>query len=116
MPLSAPDQRLLARDASARRSPMATSDIESVLQEKRVFTCDPAFSKTAYVKSLDEYERIYRKSVEDPEAFWGEIARELDWFTPWKRVLEWNPPNSKWFVGGTLNLSHNCLDRHLKTW
>ena len=95
---------------------MAMSDIESVLKEQRVFPADPAFAAAAHVKSLDEYERIYRQSVDDPEAFWAGVARELDWFTPWRRVLEWNPPDAKWFVGATLNISTNCLDRHLLTW
>jgi acetyl-CoA synthetase len=95
---------------------MAASDIESVLKEQRVFPPDPAFAAAAHVKSLAEYERIYRQSVEEPEAFWAGVARELDWFTPWTRVLDWNPPDAKWFVGATLNISYNCLDRHLTTW
>ena len=95
---------------------MATSDIESVLKERRVFPPDPAFAVAAHVKSPEEYERIYGQSVDEPEAFWAGVARELDWFTPWQRVLEWNPPDAKWFVGGTLNISYNCLDRHLVTW
>jgi acetyl-CoA synthetase len=95
---------------------MAASDIESVLKEQRVFPPDPAFAAAAHVKSLAEYERIYRQSVEEPEAFWASVARELDWFTPWTRVLDWNPPDAKWFVGATVNISYNCLDRHLTTW
>jgi acetyl-CoA synthetase len=95
---------------------MATSDIESVLKERRVFAPASAFAAAAHVKSLEEYERIYRQSVDEPEAFWAGVARELDWFTPWQRVLEWNPPDAKWFVGATLNISYNCLDRHLGTW
>jgi acetyl-CoA synthetase len=95
---------------------MSMSDIESVLKEQRVFPADPAFAAAAHVKSLDEYERIYRQSVDEPEAFWAGVARELDWFKHWQRVLEWNPPDAKWFVGATLNISTNCLDRHLLTW
>ena len=95
---------------------MAASDIESVLKEQRVFPPPADFAAAAHVKSLAEYERLYRQSVDDPERFWGDVARELHWFTPWTRVLEWNPPDAKWFVGGTLNLSYNCLDRHLSTW
>ena len=95
---------------------MAASDIESVLKEQRVFPPAADFAAAAHVKSLAEYERLYRQSVEDPERFWGDVARELHWFTPWTRVLEWSPPDAKWFVGGTLNLSYNCLDRHLTTW
>jgi acetyl-CoA synthetase len=97
---------------------MATSkaDIESVLKEQRVFAPDPSFAADAHVKSLAEYERIYRQSVDDPEAFWAGIARELDWFKHWDKVLEWDPPHAKWFAGATLNIAHNCLDRHLGTW
>jgi len=91
-------------------------DIESVLKEQRVFAPDPAFASSAHVKSLTEYERIYRQSVEDPESFWSGVARELDWFTFPTLVLDWNCPDAKWFVGGVLNISHNCLDRHLSTW
>ena len=94
----------------------STTDIESVLNEKRVFECPPAFAQQAHIKTRDDYERVYRQSVEDPESFWAGIAKELHWFTPWTKVLEWNPPDAKWFVGGTLNLSYNCLDRHLGTW
>jgi acetyl-CoA synthetase len=91
------------------------TDIESVLNEQRVFACDPAFAADAHVKSADEYEKLYRRSTEDPEAFWAGIGRELAWFTPPTKTLEWNCPDAKWFVGGRINLSNNCLDRHLTT-
>jgi acetyl-CoA synthetase len=94
---------------------MAT-DIESLLKENRVFPPPGEFAAEAHVKSLAEYERIYKQSVDDPEAFWAGIARELDWFKRWDKVLEWNPPHAKWFVGAEVNLSYNCLDRHLTTW
>lgn len=94
---------------------MATADIESVLTEKRVFPPPADFSARARVKSLAEYETLAKRADEDPQGFWAEIARELHWFTPWKTVLEWKPPFAKWFVGGTTNLSYNCLDRHLAT-
>jgi len=68
------------------------------------------------VKSLEQYEAMYRRSVEQPEEFWGEAAGELEWFAPWTKVLELGKDGSglgaKWFVGGKLNLSHNCVDRH----
>ena len=92
------------------------NDIESVLHEQRKFECPEEFSQKAHIKSLEEYERIYRESVEDPEKFWGGIASELHWFKPWDKVLEWNRPWAKWFVGGKINLSYNCLDRHVQTW
>jgi len=91
------------------------TDIESVLKEQRVFACDPAFAADAHVKSADEYETLYRQSTEDPEAFWAGIGRELSWFTPPTKTLEWNCPDAKWFIGGKINVSYNCLDRHLTT-
>src|SRR5688572_25677850 len=91
----------------------ATIDIESTLKENRVFKPAKSFSDKAHIKSMAEYERLYRKSLRDPEKFWAEIAGELHWFKKWKRVLEWKIPFAKWFLGGRTNLSYNCLDRHL---
>ncbi len=59
---------------------------------------------------------VYKRSMEEPEEFWAEQARQLDWFRTWDKVLEWEPPFAKWFVGGRLNASHICVDRHVKTW
>ncbi len=84
----------------------------SVLRENRVFPPPEAFATQAHVRSPAEYDALYRQSVEDPEAFWAGVARELHWFAPWTRVLEWNPPWAKWFVGGKTNLCYNCVDRH----
>ena len=88
-------------------------DIESLLKEKRVFPPAEEFSRAAHVKSMEEYRRLYDRSVKDPEGFWAEQAQALTWSRKWDRVLEWQPPFAKWFVGGTLNLSENCLDRHV---
>ena len=88
-------------------------NIDSMLQEHRVFPPPAEFSAKAHIKSLEEYERIYAEAAQDPEAFWGKIAQELHWFEPWTKVLEWDAPWAKWFVGGKLNLSYNCLDRHV---
>ena len=75
------------------------------------------FSKQASVSSMDQYREIYRQATEDPEGFWGRFAeKELHWFEKWSRVLEWEAPFAKWFVGGKTNMSYNCLDRHLLTW
>ncbi len=93
-----------------------SNDIQSSLQETRLFPPSSEFSSKAHVGSLAEYTRLCEEAERDPEAFWGSIARELDWFEPWTKVLEWNAPWAKWFVGGKLNLAHNCLDRHLTTW
>ena len=98
-------------------TPTKTStDIDSILHEDRKFECPEEFRKHAHIKSLDEYEGIYRESVNDPEGFWGNVANDLHWFKKWDRVLEWNCPWAKWFVGGQINLSYNCLDLHVQTW
>jgi len=65
---------------------------------------------------LKKFFDIYRRSIEEPEQFWAEQARQLDWFKPWNKVLEWKPPFAQWFVGGQLNASYICVDRHIKTW
>ena len=90
-----------------------SSDIESVLHEDRVFLPPPEFAAQAHVKSFAEYEKLYAAAADDPTAFWAERAAELEWFKPWETVLEWNEPFAKWFVGGKINISYNCLDRHI---
>jgi len=65
---------------------------------------------------LKRYQDVYQRSLDDPEAFWAEEARQLEWFRPWERVLEWEPPFARWFVGGRLNASYLCLDRHFRSW
>ncbi len=65
---------------------------------------------------LKRYKEMYRRSLEEPERFWAEQARELDWYRTWDRVLEWEPPYARWFVGGKLNACYQCVDRHVKTW
>ena len=91
-------------------------EIESVLNESRVFPPPSEFSAHAYVKSFEEYEKLYNEAAADPEAFWAKQAEELHWFKKWDTILEWNEPFAKWFVGGKINVSYNCLDRHLETW
>jgi acetyl-CoA synthetase len=98
---------------SVSKTPTAPNlDIDSTLRENRLFPPPPEFSTKAHIKSLAEYEQLYKQSIEDPEKFWDGIARELHWFKPWDKVLEWNLPWAKWFVGGKTNLSYNCVDRH----
>ncbi|MGA8089884.1 MAG: acetate--CoA ligase [Terracidiphilus sp.] len=94
-------------------SSLSSQDLESTLRENRVFPPPEKFSKHAYIQSLEQYEKLYQESIQDPEKFWAGIAKELHWFKPWDKVLEWNLPSAKWFVGGKLNLSYNCLDRHV---
>ena len=84
--------------------------------EQRIFEPSDEFRAGAQIKSRAEYERLYKEAKDDPEGFWAKIARELHWFKPWDRVLEWKLPFAKWFLGGELNISYNCLDRHVATW
>jgi acetyl-CoA synthetase len=91
-------------------------NIESTLTETRSFPPPEEFSQNAIVKSAAEYEKIRARASADPEGFWSEIARELHWFKSWDKVLEWDVPWAKWFLGGKINLSYNCLDRHVDTW
>src|SRR6185503_6869904 len=91
-------------------------NITSVLNENRLFRPPKEFSKRAHIKSLAEYQKLYRESIQAPEKFWGRMAKnELVWFKPWKKVLQWKEPFAKWFVGGQLNASVNCLDKWLGT-
>jgi acetyl-CoA synthetase len=90
--------------------------ITSVLHEKRVFKPRKEFSEKAHIKSLAHYRRLYNESIRTPEKFWSRQAKEeLVWFKPFKKVLHWKVPFAKWFVGGRLNVSHNCLDKWLDT-
>ncbi|MEM9926672.1 MAG: acetate--CoA ligase [Cyanobacteria bacterium P01_D01_bin.50] len=95
---------------------MAEATIESILQEKRLFSPSAEFSQNAHIKSLEDYQRLYDKAQSNPEAFWAELAeQELYWFQKWDKILDWQPPFAKWFVNGKINISYNCLDRHLTT-
>ncbi len=89
---------------------MADKPIEVLLQEKRTFPPPKAFKKSANIRNA----RVFAQARKDPKAFWARAAKELDWFKPWKKVLEWDSPWAKWFIGGKLNASYNCLDRHVK--
>jgi acetyl-CoA synthetase len=89
--------------------------MESLLRENRVFAPPAEFAARAHIKSLEEYEAMYRRSVEQPEQFWAEAAGELEWFKPWTEVQTGDISHAKWFVDGKLNLSHNCVDRHAKS-
>ncbi len=92
-----------------------SQSIESHLSEKRVFKPAAAFSKKARVSSMAQYREMWEESVKKPEKFWAREATELFWQKKWGKVLEWTAPFAKWFVGGKLNVSENCLDRHLMT-
>ena len=89
----------------------------SMMDEKRVFPPSKELSNNAYIKSMDEYKRIYNESIADPEKFWGDLSEQLDWYKKWDKVLVEDFTNAKheWFTNGKINVSYNCLDRHLNT-
>ena len=89
---------------------VSSATIDSLLKEKEQYPPPDAFRKTAVACDDD----LYREAARGPEAFWAKMAKGLDWTAPWSRVLEWEPPFARWFVGGRINVSANCLDRHLK--
>src|SRR5690242_11500800 len=101
---------------SSNGSAAASNNITSYLHEERVFHPSKQFSSRAHIKSMAEYRKLYNESIKSPERFWAKQANgELIWFKPWKQVLQWKEPFAKWFVGGQLNVSVNCLDKHLGT-
>jgi acetyl-CoA synthetase len=93
---------------------MSESAISSTMQENRKFPPPASFAAKARVKSREEYDKLYRQSIEQPDAFWTRIAGELTWFKPWDKVMDWKAPNAKWFTGARTNLSFNCLDRQIE--
>jgi acetyl-CoA synthetase len=93
-----------------------TTNIESLQHEDRIFPPPPEFSAKAYIKSMEELELLRAEASADPESFWARMAEELHWFKRWDAVLNWDPPHAEWFAGGRINISYNCLDRHLATW
>jgi acetyl-CoA synthetase len=108
---------LFERVASIPLHAMSQPTIESILHENRLFHPTSEFSQKAHIKSLEDYHRLYEKAKADPQAFWADLAEsELHWFQKWDTVLDWQPPFAEWFVNGKLNISYNCLDRHLTTW
>src|SRR5688572_9936689 len=101
-------------DSTVSLDKIVGTNVDSLLQESRKFPPPPEISKNAHIKSMAEYERLYKESIENPEKFWGEKAAELHWFKKWDKVLEWNLPDAKWFVGGKTNVCYNCVDRQVK--
>ena len=89
-----------------------TPEIEALLNEDRSFPPPPAFAASAVINDPD----IYARAAKDPEAFWAGFASELEWLQPWSKVLDWNPPDARWFVDGKINVAANCLDRHARSW
>ncbi|HEY0257170.1 MAG TPA: acetyl-coenzyme A synthetase N-terminal domain-containing protein, partial [Candidatus Methylacidiphilales bacterium] len=102
-----------ARPAPSKKS-KSVHNIESILNEKRIFKPSAKFAKAARIGSFKKYQKLYRASLKNPDKFWKKAAGDLEWFRTWKKVSVWKPPFAQWFVGGKLNASYNCLDRHLK--
>ena len=89
--------------------------IKSIMKEARVFYPPKGFSKKAHIKNLKEYERLYKKSIKAPEKFWAEQAKQLEWFKKWDTVLRNEKNFFKWFEGGKLNVSYNCLEKNINS-
>ena len=87
------------------------SDIDVLLQENRRFPPSEKFRREALLSDPS----IYEAAAHNPEGYWAKQAESLHWFQKWKRVLDWDPPRAKWFVGGKINISYNCIDRHIET-
>ncbi|HAL30427.1 MAG TPA: acetyl-coenzyme A synthetase, partial [Coriobacteriia bacterium] len=93
--------------------------IESLSQEYRVVQPPAWVTERAHIQTMEEYEELYKRSIEDPEGFWADMAEQmLHWEKKWDTVLEYDfdKPYVKWFQGGKLNVTHNCIDRHLNGW
>jgi acetyl-CoA synthetase len=94
-------------------------EIASMMAENRVFKPSAEFADKAALKSLEEYRALYNWSIKNPEGFWGQVADQLDWYKKWDKFVEYNfddKPEVRFFIGGKINVSYNCLDRHLNTW
>ncbi|MCC6550194.1 MAG: acetate--CoA ligase [Ignavibacteriaceae bacterium] len=104
------------KKTTKKAAPAPNENIESIMEEHRVFAPSPDFSKNAHVKSFDQYKKMYKESLLNPEKFWGEVADQLHWFKHWTKVKQWKAPDAKWFVGAKTNIAYNCVDRHLTSW
>ena len=89
--------------------PERVGGIEALLQEERTFPPPQEFRRQA--NAADP--KVYEEAQRDPEGFWAKLAEELHWFEKWEKVLDWDPPHAQWFTGGKINVSYNCIDRHL---
>jgi acetyl-CoA synthetase len=97
-------------------SKQSGGQLDTVMQETRVFPPVKQFVERAAINSLAAYEKMWNDAAADIEGFWGKLAGELHWFQPFTKVLDWKEPDARWFVGGKTNVSYNCLDAHLGTW
>ena len=92
----------------SKKQQSSGAEIDNLLEEKRVFPPPEEFKKNANINDPD----IYEKAAADPEKFWAGFAKELVWSKPWDTILDWQPPDAKWFIGGKINACVNCVDRH----
>ncbi len=92
-----------------------SGQIVNVMKEARLFPPPKEFAAKARIGSMEQYEKLWKEAAGDLEGFWGKMGHELHWFKPYSKVLQWNEPFAKWFVGGQTNVSYNCLDAHLNT-
>src|SRR4051812_16523084 len=99
------------------QSPASPSgQVDTVMVESRVFPLSTEFVSAAKINSMAQYEKMCADARANPDKFWGGLAKEkLHWFKPFTKVLDWQAPFAKWFVGGQTNASYNCLDAHLTT-
>ncbi|WP_417390602.1 acetate--CoA ligase [Gimesia sp.] len=97
-------------------SDQANENIESVLQETRSFPPPAEFVEQANISSMEEYQQLWNRAKDDPAGFWGDLAQDLEWSQPYESVIEGEMPETKWFKGGKINASVNCIDRHLDSW
>src|SRR5438046_8056580 len=104
------DSKERRKSSLGRWSCMPDRTIEALLLEERAFAPPPAFRQSAIARD----ERVYDQATKDLQGFWARAAEDLHWFAKWRTVLEWTPPNAKWFVGGKTNITYNCVDRHVK--
>ena len=95
---------------------MSSANIQSVLCENRRFPPPAEFARQAHISTEDQYQQMWNRAKDDPAGFWGDLANQLHWFKKWDQVIQGSMPDTQWFVGGKLNASYNCLDRHLTTW
>ncbi len=99
-------------ESPASGQPASDGSIDALLQEDRRYPPSEEFKAQANWNDPS----IYQRAEADPQAFWAEQAAAIDWFKPWDRILDWDPPDAKWFVNAEVNASYNCVDRHVKTW
>ncbi|WP_009965881.1 acetate--CoA ligase [Verrucomicrobium spinosum] len=90
-----------------------STDFKSVLVENRVFEPSEEFKSKARISSMEEYQKLWKESVDQPDVFWAREASDLQWQQPWEKVLDWQAPYAKWFVGAKVNVTENCVDRHV---